>query len=263
MSLIQLATTGIATFISWVTRNMKCNKTENSHSKILMNIALLNNSINKSLEDKMLTSITIDHTLNSRLILYEQLHIKRVLELLKGISICAEHHLALPTILSARALLETVAVFTGFYSDFEKDLKNKDFDKAFDVISRYLRMTKDEYLKNSLPEEAREGLDAVNVLTQINKLNKFNPQAIKSYENLSEKCHPNYGGLFQLYAALNEENNVISFAETEKHLNEILNAMIEIKENGNPFYTLLNSIYDLMRDHADKLEGYYNNFLHR
>lgn len=233
------------------------NQIEDSLSKISINVRIISDMV-KSLESRCYPSIPIDHTLKSRIILYQQIHLRRVLELLKGISICAEQHLALPTILAARAFLETVAVFTAFHDDLEKAIKAKDFSQAYNIVAKYIQMTRDESLLNTLSEKKHKSHTATNICTHIEKkLAKHNPAAKDTYDRLSGKCHPNYEGLFGLYAAMDEENNVVFFTETEKHLNEILDAMIEIKNSGKPFYNLLNSIYNLMKDHADEPERHY------
>jgi hypothetical protein len=236
-------------------------QTNDLHTIILNNIQLINNKIIKSIENHCHPSIKIDHTLNSRIIAYEQIHLRRVLELLKGISVCAENQLTVPTMLASRAFIETVAVFTGFHNELKTAIESKNFLEAYNVISKYIKMSRDKDLKNELLKEGNDIINATSTQTQIIKLKVHNPSVEKSYDRFSEICHPNYGGLAGLYTTLDDQAGVIYFTNTEKHLNAILDAMIEIKNSGKPFYNLLNSIYQLMRNNEEELNKYYNIFI--
>ncbi len=77
--------------------------------------------------------------------------------------------------------------------------------------------------------------EATNILTNIKKLKKGNPDSVESYERLSEQCHPNYGGFFDLYATLHDDSNCISFEVTEKYTYTILDATMEVKKMGKCF----------------------------
>lgn len=236
---------------------------EDLKGKIFNNIRLLNEDIISSLEKKCLSHVNIDHRLESRISLYSQLNIRRTLELLKSISICAEHHLVLPIILSARAFLETIAAFNAFHVEFEKAIKEKNFAEAYIVLSKHIRQTRnDVYLKhlqkNSLEtKEEWRSYEAKNIITNIEKLNKINAEAKKSYDVFSERCHPNFDGLFGLYAVV-DSDNMIYFENSERQLNEILDAMLEVKRSGKPFYETINKIRDLINDHEPELKKYYS-----
>ena len=143
--------------------------------------------------------------------MYLQINLRRFIELLESISLNAQYKLKLPTILSTRALLETVALFCAFKNEFEKiNLKNhKQVQKLIDV---YIRKTRNPEYLDIFTLEDQALYKSTNIQTLIEKkLVKIIPEAMQDYEYLSNKSHPNFEGFFNLYAFHNENNGLIEF----------------------------------------------------
>lgn len=56
------------------------------------------------------------------------------------------------------------------------------------------------------------GVEAINILTAIDKLNKEYKNIRREYEFICEFAHPNLPGLLGSYGQLNRENNCASFS---------------------------------------------------
>lgn len=225
--------------------------------KIHQNIRVLDEVI-RSFERRCLPTVDVNDDIESLTSLYLQLHIRRLLDLLKGVRINAEYRLVLPTILCARAFLETVAIFNAFLRDLKKA---KDPYKRHEVIRQYTLQTRNKEYLNALKSKNNEVLThqgeatkqtkheldkyyAINMIIQIKKLDKITGTAQENYNEFSERCHPNCDGLFMLYATVVDKH--ISFEPLENKLNEILKAMFEVKESGKPFYEMLNETFDFI-----------------
>jgi hypothetical protein len=163
--------------------------------------------------------------------LYIQINLRRFSELLESISLNAQYKLKLPAILSARACLETVALFCAFKNEFESKIKHNQYDEVHRIIDKYIRITLDqEYLSGFESEEDKMFYKSTNILTLIkNKLGKIVPEAVTDYEYLSNKVHPNFEGVFGLYA-FHYENHFIEFDSSfmEKRNNDEILKIIRI-----------------------------------
>jgi hypothetical protein len=207
------------------------------------------NLINKVISDlKKLRrkDILIDPDFIETLInMYLQINLRRMIELLESISVNVKNKLKLPSMLSARAILETVAIFAAFKNEFEKvNLEN--YDQVQRLIDVYVRKTRNtEYLEIFTLEDQKH-YRSTNIQTLIEKkLNSINLDALKDYEILSNKCHPNFEGFFNLYAFGNENNGLIEFQSssiTERSNNEISLAIEITAKYGGIFCSLHDDI---------------------
>ncbi len=64
-------------------------------------------------------------------------------------------------------------------------------------------------------EKASE-YEAVNVLTHINRLDKFAPGARSHYDSLSERCHPNMMGHHFMFTETDHSDGTVRFKD-ERH----------------------------------------------
>ena len=107
---------------------------------------------------------------------------------------------ATPSILLARSVMETVANLYIYY----KSLKKLMLDGAS------LNEIDDHCMQNCFASRDIPGLPiAVNILTQLNKIEKDIPHFKEVYDDLSEVCHPNYWGVLRGYGKLDQENSTL------------------------------------------------------
>jgi hypothetical protein len=180
--------------------------------------------------------------------MYLQINLRRMIELLESISINARNKLKLPSILSARAILETVAIFAAFKNEFEK-VNLGDYEQLQKLIDVYVRKTRNpEYLEFFTLEDQKH-YSSTNIQTLIEKkLNVINSDALDDYNMLSNKSHPNFEGFFNLYAFGNENNGLIEFRSTsivERSNNELLEAIKITGKYGGIFCDLHDNIAHL------------------
>jgi len=233
------------------------------------------------LEEKLrLTYVNIESSsLRIQVNLYLHVHCRRMLESVNGTVICAQNRLVLPTILSARALLETLAVFSNFYNEFiaamkkamedtEDELCNflDDFTPAEAVTFKHLHKISwlEKYFQKN-PLEKKEGWEDYqaeritnhikNLTAELEKIQpeaeKFNAEKI--YAELSEICHPNYAGLLGLYTA---EDPGQPFAK-------VLYAATLIPQTVKPFLYMVDNISNLMNEASARAKKQIENLLVR
>lgn len=112
------------------------------------------------------------------------------------------------SVLSARALLETIALCEEAVAQISARADAGEVDAIDDLASRQLFSTRDE---GRIADQA--GFRATNVLTFIDKLDKKIAGVRESYDFLSEWCHPNGSGHLFTYGEMNRETGEVRFSE--------------------------------------------------
>ncbi|MBY5416204.1 hypothetical protein [Rhizobium leguminosarum] len=130
----------------------------------------------------------------------------RLVNLADGIAICWNAQNTLGAFLNARALIETVAVVCHFEETLCRDFRNRDLTAINAFVDNGTFATRDPELVAFSP-----GIEARNILTSINKLDKGLPGVRAHYDRLSERCHPNAMGHVRMYSELNREDASVNF----------------------------------------------------
>ena len=102
------------------------------------------------------------------------------------------------SILAARAMVETAALFMEFETRLDDLLRCSDIDGIDALINNRTFASKDEEFLETWPDNR-----ATNILTFIDKIDKATlPRMREHYDWLSERCHPNSFGHFLFFGDL-------------------------------------------------------------
>ncbi len=120
----------------------------------------------------------------------------------------------------ARSLIETASLTFDLTEGIKKRVADKDLWAVDELVNQRLLGTRDESL---LARGA--GFPAANVLTLIDKLDKFDRKlhkrkpeaggARKRYDTLSEYAHPNLHGVLQLYGEIDTKKESARFGTSD------------------------------------------------
>jgi hypothetical protein len=115
-------------------------------------------------------------------------------------------------IMTARAIIETVASFCYFEREFRNRLVNSEEARA-ELKKFLMNFTFSTRIKELLKENS--GAEAVQILTQIDKLGKeFKDERIReTYDSLCEYTHPNSLGCTIWYSDLQENGDICFSSE--------------------------------------------------
>jgi hypothetical protein len=127
------------------------------------------------------------------------------------------------SVLAGRALLETVALTLDFEERLQKHCNEKDLSKIDELINLHTFATKSKSLIAKAPE-----LEAKNVLTYIDYLEKKVSGIRNHYETLSEWCHPNGYGHFFTFGTLDRSSGTVSFSIRKLRGKDLLNAILAV-----------------------------------
>jgi hypothetical protein len=123
----------------------------------------------------------------------------RLLDLVTGTILLAEREHYVPAIVLTRACLETAAALYNLNTKLLNFMESGDESSFEESIDKIAVGTRDE----------KTPIDAVNILTIIDKLDKDFPNMRKIYDQLSEYAHPNWAGALGSYLKI--ENNKLGF----------------------------------------------------
>jgi hypothetical protein len=110
--------------------------------------------------------------------------------------------------LSARALMETLAVMVTLERRVDRFLKEESLGALDELAQRGIFASRDKtFIENSPETEAR------NVLLYVDKLDKRVPGFRNHYDRLSERCHPNALGHNFMFAELDRSDGTVRFCD--------------------------------------------------
>jgi hypothetical protein len=127
----------------------------------------------------------------------QQVLLYRCVGLASGCAQMSNFGNVLCSVLSARALLETIALALDFEKNLQTHVSAKDFVKIDELITLHTFSTRSENMLAEKPE-----LKAENVLNHIDRLEKTMSGIRAHYDFLSEWCHPNSAGHYFTFASL-------------------------------------------------------------
>jgi hypothetical protein len=138
----------------------------------------------------------------------QQAMLYRIVMLADGCSSAWNARNILTSILSARAIMESAAVFLDFRTQLLRFTDAGNLDKIDALVINRTFGTK---LEGWLSADRAEL--AVNVQTMLAKLDKTIKGISGHYDRLSEICHPNYMGTYMMFADLDTSNGVVTFSD--------------------------------------------------
>jgi hypothetical protein len=105
----------------------------------------------------------------------------------------------IPAFLVTRAIIESVALLYHLHQKIVSAIKNKDVIELKD------------WLKNAIFGSRNTDTDMTspNILTALDSMDKEYSGIRVMYDQLSEFCHPNYGGVLASYSHLSEDKSVL------------------------------------------------------
>jgi hypothetical protein len=153
---------------------------------------------------------------------YQQSLLYRVVALASGCALAFNAGNPLCAILSARALIETIAVASDFERQVLTALDEEDLEALNSLAVTLIFATRDELWLEKYPEHS-----AVKVLTSVEKFQKrFSlGRFLEFYKSASEFCHPNHAGHHQFFGRLDTTTGTVNFSETKDH-SEKLNVVL-------------------------------------
>jgi hypothetical protein len=158
-----------------------------------------------------------------KLAVYQHSLLHRLIALLDGTSVAWNNRCALSTILSARALMETMALISALATQVARALAAQDISALDALAQKGTFSSRDEEWLKDFPE-----YKAANVLTHIDRFDSRANGFRKHYDMLSERCHPNASGHYFMFGQLNREDGSIRFfdeREPERNAQLILAAL--------------------------------------
>jgi hypothetical protein len=124
-----------------------------------------------------------------KLATYQHALLHRVVALIDGAALAWNNRCILSAILSARALMETIAVMAEFEKQIAVLLEREDLGALDALVQRGTFASRDPEWLKEFPETK-----AINAITYVEKFDKQLPGFKGHYDMLSERCHPNSTG---------------------------------------------------------------------
>lgn len=180
-----------------------------NYLKILkQKIKMLNNSLPRKVPMDIFSNINLLRAILLRESIYHR--IKEFAE--SGYDDCRKDRL-IAALVIARALMETEALFTTFIDKLKHAIESNLFDEfEKNFLTKALRGARSAVAKTF------GRLDAINVLTFVDKMNKKINGYADQYNFISEFSHPNSAGLNKSYSKLDWKNKEIIFGNNREKI---------------------------------------------
>ena len=125
--------------------------------------------------------------------LYSQGALSRIMSVSRGAISNWQSRNTIASYLCARATIETAAALWDFCEQIANYMLKKDYGETQRFI--FKRMLGGKILTKGNPD-----FDGVNILTILARYDKSHPGIGEHYKLLSEFCHPNFAGTYDLFA---------------------------------------------------------------
>jgi len=162
-----------------------------------------------------------------KLATYQHALLHRVVALADGVAVNWNGRSVLGSMLCARALMETIAVFSFLERSAAALYEREDLGGLDALGQNGTFATRDEALLEEFPESK-----ATNIVTYIKRFDeKVLPGFNEHYDRMSERCHPNASGHYFMFAKLDREQGRTSYsddASPQRHAGLILAALTVI-----------------------------------
>jgi hypothetical protein len=143
-----------------------------------------------------------------KLAAYQHGLLHRIVALMDGAAVAWNNRCTLSAILSARALMETIAVMADFEDRVAGLLSKEDLGGLDAFAQQGTFANRDPKWIDEFPESK-----AVNVLTHVDKFDKRAPGFRGHYDILSERCHPNSLGHNFMFSTLDRSDGSIRYCD--------------------------------------------------
>jgi hypothetical protein len=145
-----------------------------------------------------------------KIAVYQQAVLYRAVMLAEGACAAWNGGNILSCFLTARALVETVAVVSDFEQQLLDALRSEDLGAINALVMNRTFATRDDEMLATHPENR-----AVNILTIIDKLDRELPGVRGHYDIMSERCHPNSMGHHQFFSTTDQTSGDVDFSITK------------------------------------------------
>ena len=139
---------------------------------------------------------------------YRQALLFRVVALADGMANAWNSGTTLAGLLSARALIETIAVVASLEKRVASLLAQASIDQTKALLEREFFASRDSEVLDQAPQ-----VEATSVLTKVGKLEKLVPGIEKLYFHLSEICHPNALGHNLMFGTFERATETYTFCD--------------------------------------------------
>lgn len=140
---------------------------------------------------------------------YKEAQLYRVVELITGCAHNWNRRDVLGTSLAARALIETTAVLLDVDLRLRRLLNREDLKGIDTLIMNCYFSTRDERSIKNDPDV--KAVNVITILEGIAKKDEVGRHLKQYYLELSEFCHPNFGGHLGLFGTLDKETLVTTY----------------------------------------------------
>jgi len=130
----------------------------------------------------------------------------RIIALMDGTAVAWNSRTTLSAFLTARALMETVAVMAEYQKSVASFLAKKDIGGLDALAQQGIFSSRDPEVINQAPE-----VKATGILHYIDKFDKRAPGFRNHYDQLSERCHPNALGHNYMFSKLDRSSGSVCF----------------------------------------------------
>jgi hypothetical protein len=175
------------------------------------------NNFLRRLTKRRLTKIErvghLESMLAWKIVALQQVLLYRIVELATGCTRMWNAGNVLCSVLTARALMETIALILDFDTKLQKQYEANNFKAMEKLVTRHTLSSREEDIIAKYPD-----LKADNVLYYIDRLEKISKYpARKHYESMSEFCHPNSDGHYFSFAKLDTDTGTVAFSTKKTH----------------------------------------------
>jgi len=139
---------------------------------------------------------------------YQHALMHRLVALMDGVAVGWNNRCTLSAMLSARALMETLAVMAEFERQVTRLLKEENLGGLDTLAQNGIFASRDREWTKDYPET-----QAVSVLTYIDKFDKRAEGFRGHYDMLSERCHPNSLGHNFMFSKLDRADGTVRFCD--------------------------------------------------
>ena len=143
-----------------------------------------------------------------KLAVYQHALLHRIVALMDGEAVAWNNGCTLSAILSARALMETIAVMAGFEDRVAALLAREDLGGLNAFAQNGTFASRDPEWIKEFPETK-----AINAVTHVEKFDKRAPGFKGHYDILSERCHPNSLGHNFMFSKLDRNDGSVRFCD--------------------------------------------------
>jgi hypothetical protein len=143
-----------------------------------------------------------------KLATYQHALLHRTIALVDGTALAWNARSTLSAMLSARAFMETLAVFVELEVQVRALLAKEDLGGLDALVEQGIFASRDEAWIKEFPETK-----ATNILTYIDKFDKVAEGFRGHYDRLSERCHPNSLGHNFMFSQLDRTDGTVRFCD--------------------------------------------------